>query len=80
MLFYKTKTLFPFIRPEDRSEDDIDLVYEDIMNIKAFSHLSNTVKKELSAVIAFEAHKEKSTTCEFCHIYFLNFYQTACSV
>lgn len=50
------------IRPEDRSEDDIDLVYEDIMNIKAFSHLSNTVKKELSAVIAFEAHKEKSTT------------------
>lgn len=35
------------------------------MNIKAFSHLSNTVKKELSAVIAFEAHKEKSTTCKF---------------
>lgn len=49
-------------KPENRTEDDIDLVYEDIMNIKAFSHLSNTVKKELSAVIAFEAHKEKSTT------------------
>lgn len=49
-------------RPEDRTEDDIEQVYENIMNIKAFSHLSNTVKKELSAVIAFESHKEKSTT------------------
>lgn len=55
---------FRFFRTEDRSDDDIEQVYEDIMNIKAFSHLSNTVKKELSGVIAFESHKEKSTTCK----------------
>ncbi|OTF70886.1 rap guanine nucleotide exchange factor 4-like protein, partial [Euroglyphus maynei] len=47
---------------ENRTEDDIDIVYEEIMNIKAFSHLSNTVKKELSAVIAFESIEKKSTT------------------
>ena len=49
-------------RPDDRTDDDIELVYEEIMNIKAFSHLSNQVKKELSQVIAFEKHKEKCTT------------------
>lgn len=56
--------MFFLCRPEERTEDDIELVYEEIMNIKAFSHLSNTVKKELSAVIAFEYHKDKSTTCK----------------
>ncbi|UXI16920.1 Kinesin light chain protein [Sarcoptes scabiei] len=48
-------------RPENRTEDEIDIVYEEIMNIKAFSHLSNSVKKELSGVIAFESYEQKST-------------------
>lgn len=52
-------------RPQDRSEEEIESVYEELLHIKALSHLSNSVKKELAAVIAFETHPQKGTVCKF---------------
>ncbi|XP_063237984.1 rap guanine nucleotide exchange factor 4 [Bacillus rossius redtenbacheri] len=41
---------------QERSPEDLELIYEELLHIKALAHLSNSVKRELSAVIVFEAH------------------------
>ncbi|XP_015785676.1 LOW QUALITY PROTEIN: rap guanine nucleotide exchange factor 4-like [Tetranychus urticae] len=47
--------------PKERSAEEVDLVYEELMHIKALSHLGNSVRKELASVIAFEKHPRKGT-------------------
>lgn len=45
--------------------DDLETIYEELLHIKALSHLSNSVKRELAAVIVFEAHPHAGTVCKF---------------
>nr|CAD7437946.1 unnamed protein product [Timema bartmani] len=40
----------------DRTPEDMETIYEELLHIKALSHLSISVKRELAAVIVFEAH------------------------
>ena len=37
------------------------MVYEELMHIKALSHLTNSVKRELAGVIVFESHLKAGT-------------------
>ncbi|KAI1283781.1 Rap guanine nucleotide exchange factor 4 [Halotydeus destructor] len=45
----------------ERSEEDTGAIYEELMHIKALSHLSNSIRKELASVIAFESHPKAGT-------------------
>ncbi|GFN77937.1 rap guanine nucleotide exchange factor 4 [Plakobranchus ocellatus] len=47
--------------PEDRAPDDIEIVYEELLQIKSVQHLSCTVKRELASIIMFEAHSHAGT-------------------
>ncbi|XP_018335896.1 rap guanine nucleotide exchange factor 4-like isoform X3 [Agrilus planipennis] len=40
----------------ERTADDLETIYEELLHIRALSHLSNSVKRELASVIVFEAH------------------------
>ncbi|KAH7967052.1 hypothetical protein HPB49_021829 [Dermacentor silvarum] len=48
-------------RPMERTLDDLDLIYEELLHIKALSHLSNSVKRELYGVMIFESHPKAGT-------------------
>ncbi|RWS06253.1 rap guanine nucleotide exchange factor 4-like protein, partial [Dinothrombium tinctorium] len=45
----------------ERSNEEIDAVYEELMHIKALSHLTSSVKRELASVISFESHHKQGT-------------------
>ncbi|KAJ3642326.1 hypothetical protein Zmor_025122 [Zophobas morio] len=49
----------------ERTSDDLETIYEELLHIRALSHLSNSVKRELSSVIVFEAHPRAGTVCEY---------------
>lgn len=53
-----------FYSSHERTTDDLETIYEELLHIKALSHLSNSVKRELSSVIVFEAHPKASTICK----------------
>ncbi|XP_011404348.2 PREDICTED: rap guanine nucleotide exchange factor 4-like isoform X2 [Amphimedon queenslandica] len=42
--------------PDNRSDDDIQLIYEELLHVKAFGHLSNAIKEELASVVQLENH------------------------
>ncbi|KAJ8403333.1 hypothetical protein AAFF_G00351050 [Aldrovandia affinis] len=44
-----------------RTVDDLEIIYEELLHIKALSHLSTTVKKELAGVLIFESHAKAGT-------------------
>ncbi|XP_074593766.1 exchange protein directly activated by cAMP [Brevipalpus obovatus] len=46
---------------QDRTGEEVDAVYEELMHIKALSHLGDSVRRELAQVIAFEKHPRKGT-------------------
>ncbi len=46
---------------QDRTANDLDIIYEELLHIKALSHFSSLVKKELAAYLFFEAHSFKDT-------------------
>lgn len=45
----------------DRSAEDLEIIYEELLHIKALSHLSNSVKRELAGVLVFESHPKAGT-------------------
>ncbi|CAN7996456.1 unnamed protein product [Ixodes hexagonus] len=47
--------------PLERTLDDLDLIYEELLHIKALSHLSNSIKRELYGVMIFESHATSGT-------------------
>ncbi|KAL2104037.1 hypothetical protein ACEWY4_000905 [Coilia grayii] len=47
--------------PNQRSAEDLEVIYEELMHIKAAAHLSTSVRKELAAVVAFESHTKAGT-------------------
>lgn len=54
-------------RSHERTADDQEIIYEELLHIRALAHLSNSVKRELASVIVFEAHPKAGTVCKsFC--------------
>uniref|UniRef100_A0A3B3Z678 Uncharacterized protein n=1 Tax=Periophthalmus magnuspinnatus TaxID=409849 RepID=A0A3B3Z678_9GOBI len=47
--------------PSERTADDLEIIYEELLHIKALSHLSTTVKRELAGVLIFESHANAGT-------------------
>ncbi|XP_022240409.1 rap guanine nucleotide exchange factor 4-like [Limulus polyphemus] len=47
--------------PSDRTAEDLELIYDELLHIKALSHLSNSVKRELASVLYFESHAMAGT-------------------
>ncbi|XP_024142963.1 rap guanine nucleotide exchange factor 4 isoform X2 [Oryzias melastigma] len=47
--------------PPERAADDMEIIYEELLNIKALTHLSTTVKRELAGVLIFESHAKAGT-------------------
>ncbi|XP_078571706.1 rap guanine nucleotide exchange factor 4-like isoform X4 [Branchiostoma floridae x Branchiostoma japonicum] len=47
--------------PHERSVDELEIIYEELLHIKALTHLSNTVKRELASVLKFESHARAGT-------------------
>ncbi|RXN07140.1 rap guanine nucleotide exchange factor 4-like protein [Labeo rohita] len=52
-------------QPGQRTVDDLEIIYEELLHIKALSHLSTTVKRELAGVLIFESHAKAGTVYEF---------------
>ncbi|XP_059417408.1 rap guanine nucleotide exchange factor 4-like isoform X2 [Carassius carassius] len=48
-------------RPGQRTVDDLEIIYEELLHIKALSHLSTTVKRELAGALIFESHAKAGT-------------------
>ncbi|ESO82181.1 hypothetical protein LOTGIDRAFT_135052, partial [Lottia gigantea] len=48
-------------QPTERTSEDLEIVYEELLHIKALSHLSTMVKRELASVLIFESHAEAGT-------------------
>ncbi|CAG5125298.1 unnamed protein product [Candidula unifasciata] len=47
--------------PDERSQEEIEIIYEELLQIKPLQHLSYTVKRELAGVIMFESHPKSGT-------------------
>ncbi|KAE9418119.1 hypothetical protein Angca_006761, partial [Angiostrongylus cantonensis] len=47
--------------PHDRTPEELELVYEELLHVKALSHLSTMVKRELATVIGYEHHSNAGT-------------------
>ncbi|XP_042213028.1 rap guanine nucleotide exchange factor 4-like isoform X3 [Homarus americanus] len=45
----------------ERTIEDQELIYEELLHLKALSHLSNSVKRELASIIKFESHSREGT-------------------
>uniref|UniRef100_A0A8C2CMT6 Rap guanine nucleotide exchange factor (GEF) 4 n=1 Tax=Cyprinus carpio TaxID=7962 RepID=A0A8C2CMT6_CYPCA len=48
-------------QPGQRTVDELEIIYEELLHIKALSHLSTTVKRELAGVLIFESHAKAGT-------------------
>ncbi|XP_048455368.1 rap guanine nucleotide exchange factor 4 isoform X3 [Rhincodon typus] len=48
-------------QPGQRTVDDLEIIYEELLHIKALSQLSTTVKRELAGVLIFESHAKAGT-------------------
>ena len=58
------KIFFFLIRPYERTIDDLEIIYDELLHVKALSHLSSVVKRELAGVLIFEAHPYKGEVCQ----------------
>ncbi|XP_052240015.1 rap guanine nucleotide exchange factor 4-like isoform X2 [Dreissena polymorpha] len=45
----------------ERTSEDLEIIYEELLHIKALSHLSTMVKRELASVLVFESHAKAGT-------------------
>uniref|UniRef100_A0A8C6PY34 Rap guanine nucleotide exchange factor 4 n=1 Tax=Nothobranchius furzeri TaxID=105023 RepID=A0A8C6PY34_NOTFU len=45
----------------ERTAEELEIIYEELLHIKALSHLSTTVKRELAGVLIFESHGKAGT-------------------
>lgn len=57
----------PF-RSHERTQEELELVFEELLHIAALSHLSTSIKRELASIIVFEAHAHAGTICEYLHL------------
>ena len=45
--------------------EDIELIYEELLGLEAFSHFSTVIKRQLAAVLVFESHPAAGTVCMY---------------
>uniref|UniRef100_A0A914S6D2 Cyclic nucleotide-binding domain-containing protein n=1 Tax=Parascaris equorum TaxID=6256 RepID=A0A914S6D2_PAREQ len=45
----------------ERTAEELELVYEELLHVKALAHLSTMVKRELASVVFFEQHQHAGT-------------------
>ncbi|XP_055319699.1 rap guanine nucleotide exchange factor 4 isoform X3 [Sitodiplosis mosellana] len=45
----------------ERTQEELELVFEELLHIAALSHLSTSIKRELASIIVFEAHANAGT-------------------
>lgn len=57
--------LFFVDRSHERTQEELELVFEELVHIAALSHLSTSIKRELASIIVFEAHAQAGTVCKF---------------
>jgi len=57
--------------PAERSAEELEMIYDELLHIKALSHLSTMVKRELAGVLVFEAHWNAGKVCK--HLFVLIF-------
>ncbi|XP_061591326.1 rap guanine nucleotide exchange factor 3 isoform X1 [Cololabis saira] len=47
--------------PGQRTAEDLEIIYEELLHVKAAAHLSTSVRKELASVLLFESHPKAGT-------------------
>lgn len=52
-------------RSHERTAEELELVFEELLHISALSHLSTSIKRELATIIVFEAHAAAGTVCKY---------------
>ncbi|KAL7051611.1 hypothetical protein ACKWTF_004528 [Chironomus riparius] len=45
----------------ERTPEELELVFEELLHIPALSHLSTSIKRELASIIVFESHAQAGT-------------------
>uniref|UniRef100_A0A1B0GJE8 Uncharacterized protein n=2 Tax=Lutzomyia longipalpis TaxID=7200 RepID=A0A1B0GJE8_LUTLO len=45
----------------ERTQEELELVFEELLHIAALSHLSTSIKRELASIIVFESHPAAGT-------------------
>ncbi|KAJ8025008.1 Rap guanine nucleotide exchange factor 4 [Holothuria leucospilota] len=50
--------------PHDRDVEELEIIYEELLHIKALAHLSTMVKRELAKVLIIETIEKEGTTRE----------------
>lgn len=53
-----------FSRSHDRTAEELETIFEELIQLKPLSHLTNSIKRELASVIVFEAHPKAGTVCK----------------
>lgn len=53
----------------ERTAEELEMIYDELLHIKALSHLSTMVKRELAGVLMFEAHWNAGKVCKHCILY-----------
>ena len=62
--FQRTVNRLDSSSPLERTVEDLEIIYEELLHINALSHLSTMVKRELASVLVFESHSKAGTVCE----------------
>lgn len=52
-------------RSHERTQEELELVFEELLHIPALSHLSTSIKRELASIIVFESHAQAGTICMY---------------
>ncbi|ETE71586.1 Rap guanine nucleotide exchange factor 3, partial [Ophiophagus hannah] len=47
--------------PNQRTDEELVLIFEELLHVKAVAHLSSSVRRELAAVLLFESHAKAGT-------------------
>ncbi|MGH0187888.1 UNVERIFIED_CONTAM: hypothetical protein FKN15_026925 [Acipenser sinensis] len=50
--------------PNQRTAEELEVIFEELLHIKAVAHLSSSVRRELAAVLVFESHAKAGTDVE----------------
>lgn len=62
--FINSSYLYLSFRSHERTPEELELVFEELLHIPALSHLSTSIKRELASIIVFESHAQAGTVCE----------------
>ena len=50
--------------PEQRTEEDLEYIFNELLHIKALAQTSTSIKRELAKVVLLESHSNAGTVCK----------------